>query len=175
MRRSARDRGRRSAAAGVVALGLAACGAIPWDRGDGRINATWTGAEKGSISASAAAVWCSRARTAQLTAVVGDTGIGMLIHPADSLIAGRYPVMRPGDAQSKAPAASIGLRLINPTAVSGYQSQTGALVLEQVESGRISGRFEATARSATGAVGTIRVSGRLVNVSLARGGAKCGR
>ena len=127
------------------------------------------------MSASAAAVWCSALRTATLTAVVGDTGIGMLIRPADSLVAGRYPVMQPGDARTKAPAASIGLRLINPTAVSGYQSQTGALVLEQVESARISGRFEATARSATGVVGTIHVSGQLVNVPLTRGGAKCGR
>jgi hypothetical protein len=127
------------------------------------------------MSASAAAVWCSAPRTATLTAVVGDTGIGMLIRPADSLVAGRYPVMQPGDARTKAPAASIGLRLINPTAVSGYQSQTGALVLEQVESARISGRFEATARSATGVVGTIHVSGQLVNVPLTRGGAKCGR
>jgi hypothetical protein len=127
------------------------------------------------MSARAAAVWCSAPRTATLTAVVGDTGIGMLIRPADSLVAGRYPVMQPGDAGTKAPAASIGLRLINPTAVSGYQSQTGALVLEQVESARISGRFEATARSATGVVGTIHVSGQLVNVPLTRGGAKCGR
>jgi hypothetical protein len=127
------------------------------------------------MSARAAAVWCSAPRTATLTAVAGDTGIGMLIRPADSLVAGRYPVMQPGDARTKAPAASIGLRLINPTAVSGYQSQTGALVLEQVESARISGRFEATARSATGVVGTIHVSGQLVNVPLTRGGAKCGR
>jgi len=127
------------------------------------------------MSARAAAVWCSAPRTATLTAVVGDTGIGMLIRPADSLVAGRYPVMQPGDARTKAPAASIGLRLINPTAVSGYQSQTGTLVLEQVEPTRISGRFDATARSATGAAGAIRVSGQLVNVPLTRGGAKCGR
>src|SRR5262249_12058119 len=146
-----------------------------WDRGDGRITATWTGAEKGSMSASAAAVWCSATRTAQLTAVVGDTGIGILIHPADSLVPGRYPVMQPGDARTKAPAAAIGLRLINPTSVAGYQSQTGALILERVELTRISGRFDATARSATGAAGTVRVSGRLVNVPLARRGAKCSR
>jgi hypothetical protein len=158
-----------------MVVSLAGCGAVPWHRDDGRIEATWSGAERGRVSAPAAAVWCSPERTAQLSAVRGDTGLGFLIHAAESLAVGRYPIVEPAEARAKAPAASVGLRLITQTAVSGYQSRAGTLVLERIEPGRISGRFDATGRSATGAVGTISLSGRFVAVPLTTAGAECAR
>jgi hypothetical protein len=127
------------------------------------------------MSANAAAIWCAAAHTMRLTAVAGDTGIGILIYSADSLSSGRYPVVPPADLRSNTPAASIGLRLVTLTAVSGYQGRTGTLILEQVEAGRVSGRFDATAGSATGAVGAIRVSGRFSTVPLTAGGPACSR
>jgi hypothetical protein len=174
VRRIGRDFGRQ-AAAGVIGLGVAGCGAIARDRDKGHIEVTWSGAEKGTMSAPAGADWCPAARTVQLTAVQGDTGLGILIYPPESLVVGKYPVVEPADARTKSPTASVGFRLMNQTAVSGYQGQTGVLIIERVQAAQISGHFDATGRTATAAVGNIHLTGRFVNVPLTSGRSACGR
>lgn len=175
MSRIDRQIGRQAAAASAIVLALGGCGAVAWERDRGRIEVTWTGAEKGTMTAPAEALWCSAARTVQLTAVQGDTGVGIMIYPAESLVVGKYPIVEPADARTRPPAASVGLRLINQTAVSGYQGRAGAVVMERVEGGRMSGHFEATARTATGAVGTIRLTGHFVSVPITSDASACGR
>ena len=167
--------GRQAAAATAIVLALGGCGAVAWERDKEGIEITWSGAEKGTMTAPAGAVWCSAARTVQLTAVQGDTGVGIMIYPAESLVVGKYPIVEPADARTRPPAASVGLRLVNQTAVSGYQGRAGAVVMERVQGGRMSGHFEAIARTATGAAGTIRLTGHFASVPLTSGASACGR
>ena len=65
-------------AATAALLALAACG-----HRTGRMDATWSGADKGRMSGQAGALWCRASRVAVVTGVSGDTGVSLLIHPAD--------------------------------------------------------------------------------------------
>ena len=158
--------------AGAMTVALAGCGAADSGRRDGRLDATWTGTTKGRMSGTATAIWCNAARIAQVTAIQGDTGLGLLIHPTDSLVAGAYPIGEPASARAKAPSAALGLRLVTQVAVVGYQAGAGTLTVEQVGGARISGRFDAKA-SAPAAPGTLAVNGRFLDVPVAPGGASC--
>jgi hypothetical protein len=160
--------------AGVLwcALALAACG--PLGRlGEGRLEATWTGSDRGRLSARATAIRCPEAHIVQLTGMSGDTGVALLVHPADSLAPGRYPIVEPGSARTTAPAAALGLRLLGTNAVVGYQGASGAVVIERVAAGRLSGRFESIAKVAVALAGTVKLTGRFQDVPLAAGGSAC--
>ncbi len=159
--------------AGALVAGALGCGVIAWGRAEGRLEATWSGAEKGQMSGAATAIWCSAKRIAQITALQGDTGLGILIHATDSLAAGRYSIVEPAIARTDAPRASLGLRLLTQLAVVGYQARSGTLMLDRVEHTRISGRFDAKAHSATAAAGSISVAGRFREVPVASGGPAC--
>jgi hypothetical protein len=152
----------------AAAVALAGCG--PWG---GRFDASWTGSEKGRMSGQATAAWCRETHTAVLTAVRGDTGVSLLIHPAESLAAGRYPILEPGSARQTVPAAAAALRLVSTTAVVGYQSQSGTLTLESAAGGGLSGRFEVTAKITSERAGTVKLTGRFRDVRLAPGGTLC--
>jgi hypothetical protein len=153
---------------------LAACGALG-GCGEGRLSAVWTGSDKGRMTGKAAAIWCADARVAQITGVQGDTGVALLVHPAESLVAGRYRIADPVKAHDSAGTAAIGLRLLGPTAVVGYQGESGTLTVERVESGRLSGRFESTAKVATALAGTVKLNGRFERVRVTPGGTACPR
>jgi hypothetical protein len=173
MRGTGGQAGRWAVATSAIVAGLFGCGATARDREEGRLEASWTGAEKGGMSGKATAIWCRRAGIAQLTAVQGDTGIGLLIHPTDSLVAGQYPIVEAASARAKAPAATLGLRLMTQIAVVGYQARGGRLTLERVRGARISGRFDAKANVVTAEAGAITVNGRFLDVPLAPGGRAC--
>ncbi len=125
------------------------------------------------MAGTATAVWCSAARVAQITALQGDTGLGILIHATDSLVVGRYSIVEPESARTTAARATLGLRLLTPTAVVGYQSRGGTLTLDRLKRSRISGRFDAKAHSATVAAGSISVAGRFREVPVVSGGPAC--
>jgi hypothetical protein len=155
----------------LVALGLAGCGILGGR--NAKLEAIWTGSDKGRLTASASALWCRDARIAQITAMHGDTGISVLIHPAESLVVGRYPIVEPGSARASAPAAALALRLLGSTAVVGYRSESGTLTLERVTGGRVWGRFESQAKVATALAGTVKLNGRFAGVPVAAGGTAC--
>jgi hypothetical protein len=154
---------------GCIVL-LAACGRF--GQREGRLDAEWTGADKGRVTAPATAVWCQEAGFTQLSGLIGDTGVSLLIHPADSVAEGRYRVVEPDSARSGR-AAAVALRLLGRTAVVGYRSQSGWLTIERSLGGRLSGRFEAKAQVVTALAGTVTLTGRFRNVTLRPGGAAC--
>jgi hypothetical protein len=157
--------------AALCMLALAGCGGVGLSR-EGRLEAVWTGSDKGRMTAPATAIWCREARIAQVSGLIGDTGVSLLIHPDDSVAEGRYRIVDP-DSTRNTRAAAIGLRLLGQTAVVGYQSRSGWLTIERVARGRLSGRFESTAKVVTALAGTVKLSGRFQNVPIRPGGSAC--
>lgn len=159
--------------AALCLLAAAACRGVGLSR-EGRLEAVWTGSDKGRMAAPATAIWCREARIAQVSGLIGDTGVSLLIHPDDSVAEGRYRIVDPDSARNGR-AAAIGLRLLGATAVMGYQSRSGWLTIERVARGRLSGRFESTAKVVTALAGTVKLNGRFQNVLVQPGGSACPR
>ncbi len=137
----------------VAAFGLAAgCrtgGAADTD-GGARLNARWTGADTSSLDAPATAEWCDSLRALEIVAMAGDTGIGIVLYPRDSLVPGDFPVRPPAAADSVPPSAAVGLRWFSQTAVRGFQGDSGRVSLTRSADGALSGRFRATAHAISG-------------------------
>lgn len=133
-------------------LALAACSrpaAPPPERA--RLEADWTGSDTGRLSGRATAEWCDSLRVLEIRAVRGDSGVAVALYPADSVLADSYPVLPPARADSAPPGAAVGLRWFAETAVEGFRSDSGAVVVESAGTGGITGRFVAYVRSVSGA------------------------
>ena len=113
----------------------------------GRLEVQWTGSDRGQISGPATAEWCAPARLLEIRAIQGDTGVALALYPAETLAAGRYPVMDPVKAESLPPASGLALRWLTQTTVQGFQGDSGTVDLERSISGQISGQVRARARS----------------------------
>jgi hypothetical protein len=158
-------RGTRLGLVSVLSL-MAACG--KWDSQAlpaGQLEAHWTGADSGKISALAAAEWCADRLSLEIRAVQGDTGLALALYAVDSVAADSYRVVEPSRADSAPPAARVALRLFSPTAIKGYQGDSGKVILERSGSGQLSGRLAARARSVASGE-QIRLSGRFDGVAV---------
>lgn len=131
----------------------------------GRLEAQWSGADSGRISAQATAEWCADRLWLEVRAIRGDTGLAMALYPVDSIVSDSYPVVEPTRADSLRPAASVALRLFSPTAVKGYRGDSGAVLLVTSGSGQISGRLRARARAASSA-DRITINGKFERIAV---------
>ena len=113
----------------------------------GRFDARWTGPDTGQVSAPGTAEWCSEGRLLEIRAIHGDTAIAMVLYPLDTVQADTYRVVPPRGADSLAPSAAVALRFFSPTAIKGYQGDSGSVVLRRSKSGELSGSVEARSRS----------------------------
>jgi len=158
---------RRSRLGLVFVLSLmAACG--KWESQAsqaGRLEARWTGADSGRISAPAAAEWCADRLLIEIRAIQGDTGLALALYAVDSIAADSYRVVEPSRANSAPPAVSVALRLFSQTAIKGYQGDSGKVILERSGSGQLSGRLAARARSVLNGE-QIRLSGKFDRVTV---------
>jgi hypothetical protein len=136
-----------------------------WGGGSGHLDARWTGTEKGTISAPATAEWCGIRKLLEIRAIQGDTGLALVLYPADTIVAGDYRVVDPPKAESLPPAAGVGLRWLTQNAIRGFQGESGAVVLERSQSGALSGRLAARARSVTDTLRVV-ISGTFRNLSV---------
>lgn len=131
----------------------------------GRLEAQWTGADSGRISAHATAEWCADRLWLEIRAIQGDTGLAMALYPVDSVVPDSYPVVEPTGADSARPSAGVGLRLFSQTAVKGYQGDSGAVLLERSGSGQLSGSLTARARGVPNGE-QIRLRGKFERVAI---------
>jgi hypothetical protein len=136
------------AIAGVIAM-PACAPREPHDSGAGSLEVVWTGSDTGELSASAVAEWCDSLEIMELRAIHGDTGIALVLYPADSLTPGKYPVMAPERADSSRPSAAVALRWFAETSIRGFRGDSGTVMLEATGRGTSAGRFSAYLRSAT--------------------------
>ncbi len=123
----------------------------------GRLEARWTGADTGAMSAPATAEWCAERRALEIRGVQGDTGLALVLYSVDSIDADTYRVVLPDAADTLPPAAGIALRLFEANAIQGYQGDSGRVVLDRAESGELSATLSARARSV--------VNGQLVTLA----------
>ena len=134
-----------------LALGLslvASCARSGGPRSQaGRLEARWTGADTGKISAPATAEWCEGRRYLEIRSIQGDNGLGLALYPVDSIVPDSYRVVEPPRADSSRPSASVALRLFSQTAIDGFRGDSGTVILERSGSGQLSGRLAARARS----------------------------
>jgi len=138
----------------------------------GTMEARWSGADTGSLRATATARWCAEPRFGEVLGVRGDTGIAIVIRRADSLAPGRYPAVLPDSADTASASATVGLRFLARTSISGYQSDSGRVTLSRDAGHRLAVEFDVHAR-VVGAVGSIRLQGRAAGVPVAVGGEEC--
>ncbi len=144
--------------AALAAL-LAACGA---SAGKGELSASWIGADTGKVSASPVTVWCRDAQRLEVTLVQDDFGIGFVLYPVDTLLAGEFPVFNPGTDTVVRPAVAAAVRWFTEQAIDGYRSDSGAMVLETTGA-RLSARFGFRLQSLDGAK-RIRLTGTLKEI-----------
>lgn len=142
------------AAAGVALL-AAACETGP------RIEISWTGADTGQAVLPASARRCG-AGPVELTAMSGDTGVAFVIHGADPLAAGRYPLTGPNEAASSPPAAAFAARWVDSVDIFAWRTVDGALELSSPA--RLRGTFSGRAERWGGGTGEITISGEIVGV-----------
>ena len=139
---------KRSGTGLIVAIALAAgCWGSVEEPITGRLEARWTGPDTGQVSAPATAEWCPERRLLEIRAIYGDTGVAMVLYPLDTIDADTYRVVSPAGADSLAPSAAVALRLFSPTAIKGYQGDSGNVVLKRSGSGELSGTLGARSRS----------------------------
>ena len=131
----------------------------------GRLDARWTGADSGKISAPAAAEWCADRLLLEIRAIQGDTGLALALYPVDTIASDSYPVVEPTRADSARPSAGVALRLFSQTAIKGYQGDSGKVLLERSSSGQLSGSLAARARSVLNGE-QIRLSGKFERVAV---------
>jgi hypothetical protein len=113
----------------------------------GHLDASWTGSNRGEISAPATAEWCAIRRLLEIRAIQGDTGVALALYPAETIAAGSYRIVDPVKAESIPQAAGVALRWFAQTAVDGFQGESGTVILERSRSGQLSGSVKAGARS----------------------------
>ena len=113
----------------------------------GHLDAGWIGADTGQISAPAVAEWCDEQRLLQIRAIRGDTGLALAVYPGPVLSPDTYRVRLAVGADSVVPSARVALRWLGPTAINGFQGDSGVVVLERTDSGQLSGSVKARARS----------------------------
>ena len=145
-----------------IILLCTSCTDLPWPAYGPHLQASWSGAAAGAGSFPVRGVWCEQPGLLRITAVTGDTGVGLAVYAHDSLLVGDYPVIDPADSTAPRMGAAVALRWFTEHEVAGYQSDSGTVVVTG-SSARLAGSFEARLRSLN-RVDTIRVSGRFTNV-----------
>ena len=136
----------------ALAVTVAGCsGEEPAAPRGGTLEAQWVGGDTGKLVAPAVAEWCDSLRMLELRAVHGDTGIALVLFPADSVVPGDYRMVNPDRARadSSRPSAAVALRYFAETSIRGFRGDSGSVTLATTGPGGRSGRFSARLRSAT--------------------------
>jgi hypothetical protein len=141
-------------------------------RANGSLEAVWTGAETGAVSAPAFAQWCPGRRFAEVLGITGDTGVAVAIRDVDSIAPGRYAAVLPDSADTTAPSATVALRFLSRTSITGYQSDSGAVTLVRAPDGSLRLEFQVRAKPPAAAA-RITLRGNAEGLPVREGGFDC--
>jgi hypothetical protein len=138
----------------------------------GTLEATWSGAERGSVRSPAIAQWCPERRFAEILGVNGDTGVAIALREVDSIRPGRYAAVLPDSADTTAPSATVALRFLSRTSITGFRSDSGQVTVTRARDGTLGVEFQVGAR-APEAAPRIDLRGRAAGVPIRDGGLDC--
>ena len=151
---------------------------------EGHLAVHWTGPDTVAFSSRAVAEWCASLHLLEIRAVAGDTGMGIVLYPADTINPGVFPVRRPDIADTtRPPAAAVALRWFSKTTITGYQGDTGRVTVERTSDGTLAGRFAVGARplvtgarlTATGTFEDLRIASAPITCAGRQPGDTAGR
>jgi hypothetical protein len=167
--------GRRGRLASAIVLpsllNCLSCGSA--DHGStGTLEAAWTGAESGSVRTTAVALWCPERRFAEILGVHGDTGVAIALRELDSIRPGRYAAVLPDSADTAGPSATVALRFLSRTSITGFRSDSGDVTVTRARDGSLGVEFRVRAR-APEAAARIGLRGRAAAVPIRDGGIDC--
>jgi hypothetical protein len=120
------------------------------------------------------AEWCDVRRALEIRGVAGDTGLGLVLYPVDTIDADSYRIVPPEGADTLPPAAAIALRVFSPNTIQGYQGDSGTVALERGKDGELSGVIEARARSVVNGQ-LLTVTGKVRELTIVPQKRGCGR
>lgn len=143
----------------------AACSAPPEREGTGWLEAQWTGADTGKMAAPLTAEWCDERRALEIRGVAGDTALGLVLYPVDTIDAGSYRIVLPAGADTLPPSAAVALRVFSTNTIQGYQGDSGTVALERGKDDGLSGVIRARARSVVNGQ-VITVSGKVRDLTI---------
>lgn len=142
----------------VVAVTLlAGCDGDAPTAHSGELTVEWIGADTGGLSARPLAVWCERDNRLKLTAVKGETGVGLLVYPSGALGPGDFPAFDPGLDSAVRPGVAFATRWVSKKAVAAYQSDSGGLEVTRGSTG-LGGTFTVRLRGLNN-TDTVRMTG----------------
>ena len=155
----------------LLAVALASCRASGSSR-EGQLQASWTGADTGQVSGLAVAEWCDEQRRLEIRTIKGDTGVALAVFPEVVLSPDTYRVVAAGSKDSTPPTARVGLRWFGATAISGFQGDSGTVVLERTDSGQLTGQLAARVSSVSNS-DRLTVTGEFENLAVIRQARGC--
>lgn len=134
------------------------------------LHAYWTGTDTGKVVLPARATLCGAHGPLLIMAQSGDTGIGLAIYAAESLVPGRYPIFDP--LQGRLPTgAALAARWTRKLAVADLRAVQGRVTLDGVRpslAGHFSGRTVGALTSAS-----VAIEGSFKAIPVVTGGADC--
>ena len=170
MSRRAQGLAGRAARLSILPLVLS-CAASDSDAA-GRLEAAWTGADSGAVRSPATARWCPEGRFAEVVGASGDTGVAVALRQIDSLAPGRFSAVLPDSADTLAPSATVALRFLSRTTITGYRSDSGAVTVTRGADGLLGVAFAVRARVPEAAA-RISLHGRAGGLHVRKGGEEC--
>jgi len=171
-RRGEERRGARASAIVLpFLLSCLSCGSADLG-GTGTLEAAWTGADNGSVRTTAVAQWCPERRFAEILGVHGDTGVAIALRELDSIRPGRYAAVLPDSADTTGPSATVALRFLSRTSITGFRSDSGEVTVTRARDGSLAVDFAVRAR-APEAAARIGLRGRAAGVAIRDGGIDC--
>ena len=147
--------------------------AAPGRPGAGMLSVTWTGTQRGSFSAPAAARWCAADTLLEVTAVRGDTSFGFVLIARDSVRAETYVLNESQLFTPGRPQANVGLRLLGESTLLGFDAKGGQLVV--TKGGRsVSGTIDVRMRRAS-STDSLKLKGSFERLEVTPASFVCGR
>jgi hypothetical protein len=140
----------------------------------GTLDVEWTGSATGRFVAEASGLWCPADSLLELTAIRGDTGVGIALAATDTLRLGQHPVVLPSVPVGWRPLARAAIRWITKTESKGFEGAGGNVHLTDLSGSRVSGRVDARMKGVNQR-DTLRVVGTFTRVPFTRNPAPCGR
>ena len=140
---------------------------------DGTMQVSWIyGSDTVAMKGPATAVSCPSLGWLEVVGARGDTGVGLVIFPADGQIAGRYAVEAPEWREDSATAiASLAVRWFSADGVIAFVASDGAVLLEEAGQA-VTGRFVGRLQDLAG-TDSLELQGEVTNVPVVVGGIEC--